>query len=50
MLKELLLRKRTKAAKASAEEDKRPVKFVPDGENSWRVVWADTKQDYAKAK
>lgn len=21
----------------------RPVKFVPDGYNSWRVVWADEK-------
>ncbi len=23
------------------EDDKRPIKFVPDGENSWRVVYAD---------
>jgi hypothetical protein len=21
----------------------RPIKFVPDGYNSWRVVWADEK-------
>lgn len=34
------------ARKAAAEtkrgdDGSRPVKFVPDGYNSWRVVWAD---------
>jgi hypothetical protein len=36
---QITLQKENKA-KAEAEE-KRPVKFVPDGVNSWRVVWAD---------
>ena len=25
----------------STSDDKRPVKLVPDGPDSWRVVWAD---------
>ena len=25
----------------STPDDKRPVKLVPDGPDSWRVVWAD---------
>ena len=42
MFKELFLRRKmTKERKATASNDNRPVKFVPDGYNSWRVVWAD---------
>jgi hypothetical protein len=26
----------------STPDDKRPVKWVPDGYNSWKVVYADT--------
>ena len=28
----------------STPDDKRPVKLVPDGEDSWRVVYADEEQ------
>jgi hypothetical protein len=45
MLRELLSRKKDAKEKASAPDDgSRPVKFVPDGYNSWRVVWADQER------
>ena len=45
MLKELLLRRKmAKYNKQAADDGRRPVKFVPDGYNSWRVVWADERK------
>ncbi|MDE1873888.1 MAG: hypothetical protein KGI04_02090 [Candidatus Micrarchaeota archaeon] len=36
------MRKTKYSDKKGIESDEnRPVRFVPDGHNSWRVVWAD---------
>ena len=29
-------------------DDNRPVKWVPDGYNTWRIVWADEKTEDKK--
>ncbi len=50
MLRELLFRKRAKKETGNESYDSRPVKFVPDGENSRRVVWADKEVKWPAAR